>query len=552
MNGEYEVKLRTDELSSRLVLDEVGDEQSINPRDHISMDHVADYQRNIVEYLANGDDFNEVWRQTPQVVETDREGIYFLVSGYHTILALKGAIAYISENQEREDKADLEGSVQKGDLPLQKGDDSENGFEWNSVDLDFEVVFEVLPTDDYNYLDSAKFYAAFSNVHGQQLGYGEKQRAVRNVLSTTNLMRDWDDDALRPYMTDRELAAKLGVSKSTVFNVRDRMKKELYEDPEVDDATTADEDATSKPTDYEKSELVASAEQVVDDVLESDIDISDAAADVDALDKFESETTEDKISEEPEEVVESKTETIIERQDDDIECVIRAQIATDLRSSLNQGNHVRVRDQFGIFSHAESEHEGIVVGAVERYFNAPRFNDQEFSTQREYEIQMGSVKRRADVVLVDSDGNLAVIAECKPGGHEGDGINQLKSYLCATDTRFGIFANSTNPTNWQFFENRRRNQFDKIACSKFEDGVIEGIATRKRLADEITELESTREQLKKEINRLNPRKSELETEVSELAEREHERRKKTSTQLEALLADLKSSHPQEPPKQQAS
>jgi len=224
MNGECEVKLKTDELTSRLVLDEVGDEESINPRDHISIDYVASYQRDIVEYLANGEDFNEVWRQTPQVVETDREGIYFLVSGYHTILALKGAIAYIDEQQERELKEDIEGSVEKDGLPMQKGD-TDREFEWTSVDLDFEIVFEVLPTDDYNYLDSARFYAAFSNVHGQQLGYGEKQRAVRNVLSTTNLMKDWDDDELRPYMTDRELAAKLGVSKGTVFRARQEMKE---------------------------------------------------------------------------------------------------------------------------------------------------------------------------------------------------------------------------------------------------------------------------------------------------------------------------------------
>lgn len=537
MNGECEVKLKTDELTTRLVLDEVGDEQSINPRDHISIDHVADYQRDIVEYLANGEDFNEVWRQTPQVVETDREGIYFLVSGYHTILALKGAIAYIDERQERELKDDIEGSVERDGLPMQKAD-TDRHFEWTSIDLDFEVVFEVMPTEDYNYLDSAKFYAAFSNVHGQPLKHGEKKRAVQNVLSTTNLIDDWNDDALRPYMTDRELAAKLSVSKGTVFRARQELKQALY--ATGDEVTESDETPTPEvePTEYEKSEIVTSAEQVVDEVIESDIDISDAIADVDALDKFEADTDDD------------SKEFVIERQDDDIECVIAPQIATDLRSSLNQGNHVRVRDQFGIFSHAESEHEGIVVGAVERYFNAPRFNDQEFSTQREYEIQMGSVKCRADVVLIDSNGNLAVIAECKPGGHEGDGINQLKSYLCATDTRFGIFANSTNPTNWQFFENLRRNQFDKIACSKFEDGVVEGIATRKRLADEITELESTREQLKQEINRLNPRKSELETEVSELAESEHElrdfheRRKKTSTQLEALLADLKTSHPQ--------
>ena len=88
---------------------------------------------------------------------------------------------------------------------------------------------------------------------------------------------------------------------------------------------------------------------------------------------------------------------------------------------------------------------------------------------------MGSDKRRADVVLMNSKGNLAAIAECKRPGVEGNGIDQLKSYLSATDTSLGIFANSTEPDSWNFYENLGRNQFREIATrSEFEKQVVKG------------------------------------------------------------------------------
>ena len=117
--------------------------------------------------------------------------------------------------------------------------------------------------------------------------------------------------------------------------------------------------------------------------------------------------------------------------------------------------------------------EGIVVAAVEQYFSQPEF--QKFSTKQEYQIKMGSDKRRADVVLMNSKGNLAAIAECKRPGVEGDGIDQLKSYLSATDTSLGIFANSTEPDSWNFYENLGRNRFREITTrSEFEKRVVKG------------------------------------------------------------------------------
>ena len=116
--------------------------------------------------------------------------------------------------------------------------------------------------------------------------------------------------------------------------------------------------------------------------------------------------------------------------------------------------------------------EGIVVEEVVRYFSDPRF--QKFSIKKEYPIQMGSDNRRADVVLVDSADRLVAVAECKRVGEEGQGLDQLKSYLSATDTRFGIFANSTNPADWDFYENLGRNQVRSMTRSEFEERVVDG------------------------------------------------------------------------------
>ncbi len=110
--------------------------------------------------------------------------------------------------------------------------------------------------------------------------------------------------------------------------------------------------------------------------------------------------------------------------------------------------------------------ESIVVEEVDRYFSEPKF--QKFSIEKECSIQMGSENRRADVVLIDRKSNLAAIAECKRHGDVGHGVDQLKSYLSATDTPFGIFANSTDSELWVFYENLGRNQFRKITFAEFE------------------------------------------------------------------------------------
>ena len=114
--------------------------------------------------------------------------------------------------------------------------------------------------------------------------------------------------------------------------------------------------------------------------------------------------------------------------------------------------------------------EGIVVGAVIRYFTAPRFAN--FSIQREYPIKFGAnIEGRADVGLMNGEGEPVAIVECKRIGNDdgNDGIEQLKSYLNGSGTELGLFADDTDPYEWTFFlRNREQFRFDKITRSEFE------------------------------------------------------------------------------------
>ena len=83
-----------------------------------------------------------------------------------------------------------------------------------------------------------------------------------------------------------------------------------------------------------------------------------------------------------------------------------------------------------------------VVKAVVAYFNEPKF--AEFFVELEVPIQMGTLNRRADIVLRDGKGNFIAIAECKSSYGAAYGRDQLKSYLSASDTRFGLLATSPN------------------------------------------------------------------------------------------------------------
>ena len=99
------------------------------------------------------------------------------------------------------------------------------------------------------------------------------------------------------------------------------------------------------------------------------------------------------------------------------------------------------------------EHEE-VKEAVEKYFT-----EDGFTVEKERDIQFGTRDGTVDIVIKDTKGHWVAIVECKNGriGKTKAGVDQLKSYLSATDTRFGILAFSGKPHEWSYYENLRSN-----------------------------------------------------------------------------------------------
>ena len=119
---------------------------------------------------------------------------------------------------------------------------------------------------------------------------------------------------------------------------------------------------------------------------------------------------------------------------------------------------------------SESLTEKEVKEIVANYFKSLCISSPGYSVKREYLIQMGSSPRRADIVFL-RNGKLVAITECKRTGRIESGHDQLKSYLCATDTFLGIFANHSDPNKWTFWENHRHNNFLEIDRETFENYV---------------------------------------------------------------------------------
>ena len=111
-----------------------------------------------------------------------------------------------------------------------------------------------------------------------------------------------------------------------------------------------------------------------------------------------------------------------------------------------------------------------IVEAIIAYFSEPKFAN--FSMLTECNIQIGKIHSRADIVLCDAEGNFIAIAECKSQSGSNCGHEPLKSYLCATDTPFGIFASGTNRDSWIFYENLRHNRFRQIQQIDFEQDIF--------------------------------------------------------------------------------
>ena len=217
-------------------------------------------------------------------------------------------------------------------------------------------------------------------------------------------------------------------------------------------------------------------------------------------------------------ILKLKDVTTDERVNKVIECALPPGIAPPF--PLQQGNRITVKGKFGIFAKASAyrieiddannitqviappmavaaplnecqdcrqrfsnlqdqlchvcyyarlTYEGIVVGAVQRYFNAPRFVS--FSTKRELEIRFGrAIRGRADIALLNSEGRPEVIAECKRIGNDNqsDGIEQLEAYLNGSGARLGLFADDTDPYQWIFLKRNDKSGYDEISRFLFE------------------------------------------------------------------------------------
>lgn len=114
-----------------------------------------------------------------------------------------------------------------------------------------------------------------------------------------------------------------------------------------------------------------------------------------------------------------------------------------------------------------------IVEAATGYLADTKFS--KLSVIRECRIQLGTFHSRADIVLRDAEGNFITIVECKriSDTDKGESSHEpLKSYICATDALYGIFASSINPDSWVYYENLRHNRFQQITRADFEEQVL--------------------------------------------------------------------------------
>ena len=147
-----------------------------------------------------------------------------------------------------------------------------------------------------------------------------------------------------------------------------------------------------------------------------------------------------------------------------------------------------------------------VCEVVKTYFQ-DNFNN--FTINTECGIQFGASKCRkhgiADlVVLKDAAGHWLVIVECKSEevGYTEQGRGQLRSYLSATDTRFGILAACGNPDKWKHCENFRSNVFTEKDKSYFEKHVYDPPRANRADQTVINQLKIIIDQLKRKLKRV--------------------------------------------------
>lgn len=168
-----------------------------------------------------------------------------------------------------------------------------------------------------------------------------------------------------------------------------------------------------------------------------------------------------------------------------------------------------------------------VKDAVEVYFNK-LLPSTEYSIRREYHIPIGSRRGLADLVLwCGFPQQQLVIIECKRSKYKGEegiarsgGIEQLQSYLCATDTQFGIFAKNDDPQLWDYYENLGQNIFKTIPRMEFEMRIRKkdfGIRRRQeRIIERVNE--QVDQEVKNCVTQLDELNSKVRSQIQEIGD----------------------------------
>ena len=112
-----------------------------------------------------------------------------------------------------------------------------------------------------------------------------------------------------------------------------------------------------------------------------------------------------------------------------------------------------------------------VESEVKKYFKSLSIPNS--SIRPNQPIPIGNDFGETDLDLyLEVKGKCIAIAEFKTGMNDANyGRRQLFSYLSATNTRFGVFANNLNADDWIFYENLRHFRFRRITRSQFEEEV---------------------------------------------------------------------------------
>ena len=142
-----------------------------------------------------------------------------------------------------------------------------------------------------------------------------------------------------------------------------------------------------------------------------------------------------------------------------------------------------------------------------------------FDIDIECDISFGAGKGRnhgiADVVIKNDEGYWIAIVECKKERLKPtlEGETQLKGYLSATDTRFGIIAASKDPANWIYFENLRSNVFIIRERPYFNAHINDRPPVDRPDQDAINKLKTEKEQLETDNNKLKTDNNKLKRKI---------------------------------------